>query len=134
MDIVDNGSGSDPVVLTSREMDVMDVLWKLGSGTVSEVQSGLSDRLAYTTVLTILRTLEKKGHVGHEAEGRAHRYAPLVAREDAQGSAIRRITRKLFSGSPELLMTQLLSERGLTPEQLRRLRDLVDQRLREDEE
>ncbi len=112
----------------------MDVLWKLGSGTVSEVQSGLSDRLAYTTVLTILRTLEKKGHVGHEAEGRAHRYAPLVAREDAQGSAIRRITRKLFSGSPELLMTQLLSERGLTPEQLRRLRDLVDQRLREDEE
>jgi predicted transcriptional regulator len=134
MDVVDNGSGSDPVVLTSREMDVMDVLWKLGSGTVSEVQSGLSDRLAYTTVLTILRTLEKKGHVGHEAEGRAHRYAPLVAREDAQGSAIRRITRKLFSGSPELLMTQLLSERGLTPEQLRRLRDLVDQRRREDEE
>ena len=122
------------MVLTGREMDVMDVLWKLGSGTVSEVQSGLSDRLAYTTVLTILRTLEKKGHVGHEAEGRAHRYAPLVAREDAQGSAIRRITRKLFSGSPELLMTQLLSERGLTPEQLRRLRDLVDQRLREDEE
>ncbi len=134
MNIVDSGSGSDPVVLTSREMDVMDVLWKLGSGTVSEVQAGLSDKLAYTTVLTILRTLEKKGHVGHEAEGRAHRYAPLVAREDAQGSAIQRITRKLFSGSPELLMAQLLSERGLTQDQLRRLRDLVEKRLSEEGE
>jgi len=133
MKIVDPRSGQDPVVLTSREMDVMDVLWKLSSGTVSEVQEGISDDLAYTTVLTILRTLERKGHVGHRIEGRAHRYLPLVAREDAQESAIRRITRKLFSDSPELLMVQLLSERGLTEEQLRRLRDLVDERLREEE-
>jgi BlaI family penicillinase repressor len=134
MDIVDSGSGSDPVVLTSREMDVMNVLWRLGSGTVSEVQEGLSDDLAYTTVLTILRTLERKGHVGHETEGRAHRYMPLVDREEAQEGAVRRITRKLFSGSPELLMAHLLSERGLTEGQLRRLRDLVDERLKEEEE
>ena len=134
MNIVDPRSGSDPVVLTSREMDVMNVLWKLGSGTVSEVQRGLSDDLAYTTVLTILRTLEKKGHVGHEAEGRAHRYLPLVEREKAQESAVRRITRKLFSGSPELVMAQLLSERGLSEDQLRRLRDLVDERLNEEGE
>jgi predicted transcriptional regulator len=134
MTIVDPRSSGDHVVLTGREMDVMNVLWKLGSGTVSEVQEGLSDELAYTTVLTILRTLEKKGHVGHEAEGRAHRYLPLVEREEAQVSAIRRITGKLFSGSPELLMTQLLSERGLTEDQLRRLRDLVDERLKEEEE
>lgn len=134
MNIVDPRSGSDPVVLTSREMDVMNVLWKLGSGTVSEVQRGLSDDLAYTTVLTILRTLEKKGHLCHEAEGRAHRYLPLVEREKAQESAVRRITRKLFSGSPELVMAQLLSERGLSEEQLRRLRDLVDERLSEEEE
>ena len=134
MNLVDPSRDAEPVVLTSREMDVMNVLWKLGSGTVSEVQEGLSDELAYTTVLTILRTLEKKGHVGHEAEGRAHRYFPLVEREEAQVSAIRRITGKLFSGSPELLMTQLLSERGLTEDQLRRLRDLVDERLKEEEE
>lgn len=122
------------MVLTSREMDVMNVLWRLGSGTVTEVQQGLSDDLAYTTVLTILRTLEKKGHVGHETEGRAHRYLPLVEREDAQGSAVRRITRKLFSGSPELLMAHLLRERGLSEAQLRRLRDLVEERLKEEEE
>lgn len=122
----------DPVVLTGREMDVMNVLWKLGSGTVSEVQEGLADELAYTTVLTILRTLEKKGHVRHESEGRAHRYHPLVERAEAQESAVRRITRKLFAGSPELLMAHLLKERGLTEGQLRRLRELVDQRLEED--
>ena len=134
MTIVGPRSGSDPVVLTSREMDVMNVLWRLSSGTVVEVLAGLSDRLAYTTVLTILRTLEKKGHLRHETEGRAHRYLPLVEREEARESAIRRITRKLFSGSPELVMAQLLSERGLTEDQLRRLRDLVDERLKAEEE
>ncbi len=111
----------------------MSVLWRLGSGTVAEVRKGLSDELAYTTVLTILRTLEKKGHVGHETEGRAHRYMPLVEREDAQESAVRRITRKLFSGSPELLMAHLLRERGLSETQLRRLRDLLEERLKEEE-
>jgi predicted transcriptional regulator len=132
MEIVDPRSPENPVVLTSREMDVMNVLWKLESGTVSEVQKELTDELAYTTVLTILRTLEKKGHVGHTTEGRAHRYKPMVEREEAQEGAIRRVTRKLFSGSPELVMAHLLNERGLTEEQLRRLRDLVDERLKED--
>jgi len=119
------------VVLTGREMDLMNVLWRLGSGTVSEVQEGLSDQLAYTTVLTILRTLEKKGHLRHQEEGRAHRYVPLVEKAEAQDGAVRRVTRKLFSDSPELLMAHLLNERGLTEEQLRRLRALVDKRLKE---
>ncbi len=133
MSIVDSDSDMDRVVLTSREMDVMDVLWSRGSGTVSEVQEALEDELAYTTVLTVLRTLEQKGYVSHQAEGRAHRYHPLVDREEAQDSAIRRMTRKLFSGSPELLMTQLLSQRGLSDAELRRLRKLVDERLGEEE-
>jgi predicted transcriptional regulator len=134
MTIVESRSESDPVVLTGREMDVMNVLWKLGSGTVSEVREGLSDELAYTTVLTILRTLEKKGHVRHEAEGRAHRYLPMVEREQAQESAVRRVTRKLFGGSPELVMAHLLNEKGLTQKQLRRLKALVDERLEEEDQ
>ena len=133
MSIVESGSNKDHVVLTGREMDVMNVLWKLGSGTVSEVRKALSDELAYTTVLTILRTLEKKGHVRHEAEGRAHRYLPLVAKEQAQESAVRRMVGKLFGNSPELMMAQLLKERGLSEEELRRLRALVDERLEEEE-
>ncbi len=119
------------MVLTGREMDVMNVLWRLGSGTVSEVRQGLQDKLAYTTVLTILRTLEKKGHLRHEEEGRAHRYLPLVEKSEAQEGAVRRVTRKLFSGSPELLMAHLLNEKGLSEAQLRRLRALVDARLKE---
>lgn len=132
MKLVDSRSDKDLVVLTGREMDVMNVLWRLGSGTVSEVQGGLVDELAYTTVLTILRTLEKKGHIRHEAEGRAHRYVPLVQKEEAQEGAVTRVTRKLFSGSPELLMAHLLNGGGLTEDQLRRLRTLVDERLSEE--
>jgi predicted transcriptional regulator len=132
MTIVDRKGGMEKVILTGREMDVMSVLWRLGTGTVAEVQKGIQDPLAYTTVLTILRTLEKKGYVGHEAEGRAHRYRPLVEKEEAQESALRRVTRKLFSGSPELVMAQLLSERGLSEDELRRLRDLVDERLKDE--
>lgn len=133
MSIVESRSDKDPVVLTGREMDIMNVLWKLGSGTVSEVRKGLKDELAYTTVLTILRTLEKKGHLRHEEEeGRAHRYVPLVEKSEAQEGAVRRVTRKLFSGSPELLMAHLIQEKGLSEEQLRRLRALVDERLKEE--
>ena len=118
------------VVLTERETDVMAVLWDLDSGTVAEVRKLLPDELAYTTVLTVLRTLEKKGYVVHEEEGKAHRYLPAVERQTARDSALKRITRKLFSGSPELLMAQLVSDRELTPEEIRKLRKMLDERLK----
>ena len=117
------------VIFTERELDIMGVLWELGDGTVGEVRERLQDDLAYTTVLTILRTLEEKGHVGHEAEGRAHRYRPLVDREEAQDSAVDRVTRKLFSGSTELLLTHLVSDSDLGDDELSRLRALLDERL-----
>jgi predicted transcriptional regulator len=120
-----------PISFTDRELDVMSVLWDLGSATVAEVRERLADRLAYTTVLTVLRTLEQKGHVGHTGEGRAHRYHPLVKRAAAGRSALRRLVDKVFDGSPELLLTQLVSDRNLSDEELRRLRRLVEERLRE---
>lgn len=119
------------MMLSGREMDVMNVLWQRGSATVSEVLHELPDELAYTTVLTILRRLEKKGHVGHDADGKAHRYLPLIQREEAQDSALQRVTRKLFLDSPGLLMSRLLSKGTVSDEQLRELRDLVDRRLKE---
>jgi len=91
-------------LFTERELDVMAVLWELGSGTVADVKVRLADPLAYTTVLTVLRTLEEKGNVGHEEEGRAYRYFPRVDRDHAQESALRRLVEKLFSGSTELLL------------------------------
>jgi len=116
--------------LSDRELDVMAVLWARGSGTVAEVREALPDPLAYTTVLTVLRTLEEKGFVGHEEEGKAHRYLPLVARERAGKSALTRMVDKLFDGSPELLLTQLVSDRKLSPQDIRRLRKILDQRLK----
>ena len=117
------------VIFTARELDLMAVLWDMESGTVTEVRDRLADDLAYTTVLTILRTLEEKGHVGHESEGRAHRYHPLVEREQAQESALDRITQKLFSGSTELLLTHLVSDRDLSDAEAERLRALLSERL-----
>jgi len=119
------------IAFTDRELDVMSVLWDLGSATVAEVRERLTDELAYTTVLTVLRTLEQKGHVGHVGEGRAHRYRPLVKRAAAGRNALRRIVDKVFQGSPELLMTQLVSDKNLSDEELRRLRRLLEERLRE---
>lgn len=118
---------------TDRELDVMAVLWDRGPSTVAEVREAMRDELAYTTVLTVLRVLEEKGHVRHEEEGRAHRYHPLVERQAAGTSALRRLTAKLFRGSPELLMTQLVSDRRLTEEELRRIREMLDHRLQEEE-
>jgi predicted transcriptional regulator len=97
------------------------------------VQELLPDELAYTTVLTMLRTLEEKGYVTHEEEGRAYRYSPVVERSEAGASAVRRLMRKLFRGSPELLLTHLVSQRGLTKEQLEAMREMLDERIeRED--
>ncbi|HET7565226.1 MAG TPA: BlaI/MecI/CopY family transcriptional regulator [Gemmatimonadaceae bacterium] len=110
------------IVLGDRELDVMGVLWELGSGTVAEVRDALPADLAYTTVLTILRNLEAKGFVSHETEGKAHRYSPRVARQTARRTALARLIDKLFHGSPEQLLAQLVEDRTLTAEDLRRMR------------
>ena len=113
------------VLFTDREVDVMQVLWDRGPSVVAEVRAALKDELAYTTVLTILRTLESKGYVGHEEEGRGHRYFARVKQQAAQDSALRHITSKLFKGSAELLFTRLVSESRLSPEELARMRQLL---------
>jgi predicted transcriptional regulator len=113
------------IQFTDREIDVMQVLWDQGPSVVAEVRDRLPDQLAYTTVLTILRTLEGKGYVGHEEEGRGHRYFAMVKQQAAQDSALRRMTSKLFKGSAELLFTRLVSDRNLSPAELRRMRKLL---------
>lgn len=111
----------DDVTLGDRELEVMAVLWELGSGTVGEVRERLQASLAYTTVLTILRNLEAKGFVAHEEEGRAHRYVPLVAQRSAQRSALARLVKTLFHGSHEQLLARLVDDRALGADELRRL-------------
>ena len=120
------------VSFTDRELDVMAVLWDRGTATVAEVRERLADDLAYTTVLSVLRTLEVKGHVWHREEGKAHRYYPLVEQRAAGRSALTRLIETVFNGSPELLLTQLVSDRDLSDDQIKKLRRLMDARLRGD--
>jgi BlaI family penicillinase repressor len=117
------------IAFTHRELDVMAVLWDKGSGTVSEVREALAEDFAYTTVLTVLRTLEDKGYVVHKVEGKAHRYVPAVEPDVAGRSALVRILDTMFAGSPELLLTQLVSDRRIDKRKLRQLRALLDARL-----
>src|SRR5512133_3048731 len=119
------------VQLTRRELDVMSVVWKLGSATVADVKRGLPDELAYPTVLTILRTLESKGHVRHKQEGKAFRYYARLQSDAAGSSALSRLLDKVYRGSRELLMAGLLEDEDIAPEELKRLKKLVDDKLKE---
>ena len=116
--------GND-IYLTDREADVMRVLWDHGPSVVNEVREKLLDELAYTTVLTILRTLEQKGYVKHEEEGRVHRYFSAVKETAARKSALQHLTGKLFKGSAELLFTHLVSDQKLSKVQIQRMRELL---------
>src|SRR5690554_5750327 len=101
------------IAFTPRELDVMAVLWRNGSGTVAEVREHLGEDLAYTSVLSVLQTLEAKGHVTHEEEGRAYRYLPAVLPERAGEFALARIREAIFQGSAEWMFSQLVSDRKL---------------------
>ncbi len=129
-----DGSKEDDDVkprLTPRELDIMAVLWQDGSGTVSEVSEGLEADIAYSTVLTMLRTLETKGHVRHEQEGKAFRYFPETAPEEAGSSALDRLLSKIYQGSRELLVTRLLADEDVSADELHRIRELLDDRIEE---
>ena len=121
------------VVFTDRELDVMTVLWEHGPSTVADVRVRLADELAYTTVLTVLRTLEEKGHVGHTEEGRAFRYHALVEKSEARVSALERLRSSLFDGSTKALVTHLVADRSLSDKDLESIRKLLEERLGDEE-
>lgn len=114
-----------------RELAVMSSLWKRGSATVAEVRQDLDEELAYTSVLSALQTLEEKGYVRHETEGRTYRYFATIGAEAAGTSALRRIRESIFHGSAERMVAQLLTDRDLSREELERLRALLAARLEE---
>lgn len=116
-----------------RELEVMSILWRLGSATVAEVREALDGELAYTSVLSALQTLEDKGYVRHESEGRAYRYLPTVGAERAGGSAIARIREAIFQGSAERMFAQFVSDKKLGREELERMKKLLADRLKEEE-
>src|SRR5215217_2778963 len=122
----------DEIYFPPRELEVMSVLWRLGSATVAEVREAIEEDLAYTSVLSALQTLEEKGYVRHEPEGRAYRYFPSIEAERAGGSALARIKDAIFHGSAERMFAQFVADRKLSREQLERMRRLLAERLEEE--
>lgn len=114
--------------LTEAEFRIMDVLWKLGSATVQEVQDRIPVSLAYNSVLTTVRILEKKGYVKHVKDGRAHVYQPLVERDAATRSAVRHLVGRFFRNSHEALVLNILQDEDISAAELKRLREMLARR------
>jgi BlaI family transcriptional regulator, penicillinase repressor len=107
--------------LTPLELEIMQVLWKNGASTVTEVIPKLKAELAYTTVQTMLMVLLRKGKVKRAQEGRAFRYRPVVSRERASGNAVEDLVRRMFGGSAEALLMAMVDTRQISAKELERL-------------
>jgi predicted transcriptional regulator len=118
-----------------RELEVMSVLWRLGSASVAEVRAELKTPLAYTSVLSALRTLEDKGCVRHESapEGRSYRYIATVDAKRAGKTALARIREAIFEGSAERMFAQLVSDRRIGQSELERMQRMIAERLENEE-
>jgi predicted transcriptional regulator len=112
------------------QMRVMNILWERGSGTVHEVLEAFppDDRPAYTTILQVLRTLERRAMVAHVKEERQHRYRPVVAPDAVEAGVVHTLLDRVFAGSAHRLVARLLEATPLDPEELEEIRRLVDQR------
>jgi BlaI family transcriptional regulator, penicillinase repressor len=105
----------------------MNALWQKGAGTVQQVLDWLPEKppLAYNSVLTTVRILEKKGYVGHLKDGRAHVYQPLVDQEEATRSEIRHLVGRFFKNSHEALLLNILRDEEINDREVKRLREML---------
>ena len=115
--------------LSRRERQIMDILYRRGRASVAEVLAELPDPPGYSAVRALLRVLEEKGHVEHEADGPRYAYRPTVPRAEALESAMQRLVRTFFDGSAERAVAAFLdmSAADLTDEELGRLAELIEQ-------
>ena len=112
--------------LTQRELDIMSVLWELGEATVTEVRDRVDPNLAYTSISSMIRTLEIKGYVSHRrGEGKTHVYFPAIDAEAAGESQLGRVLNKIYGGSPIKLLAHLMEKNRPSDKELARMRDLL---------
>ena len=116
--------------LTEAELRIMNVLWSKGSATVQQVLDSITEKplLAYNSVLTTIRVLERKGYLKHLKDGRAHVFTPLVGKKDATRSEIRHLVSRFFKNSHEQLVLNLLEDQGIGPDEIGRLRQMLIQK------
>lgn len=116
----------ESATLTEAELRIMNVFWRKGCGTVQQVLDWLPSTLAYNSVLTTIRVLERKGYVEHVKDGRAHIYSPIVGREEASRSEIRHLLGRFFRNSHEALVLNILQDEAIDAEELARLREMLE--------
>lgn len=114
--------------LTDAEAPIMAVLWQMNTATVADVVGALQKKrvVNYSTVQTILRILETKGYVTHKKVARAFIYRPVVDERQARRRALKHLVRRLFNGSPSLLVLNVLDDEQLNPAELKRLKKLIE--------
>jgi predicted transcriptional regulator len=119
--------------LSRRERQIMDILYQRGKSSASEVRQAMPDAPSYSAVRAMLRILEEKGHVRHQAEGLRYVYLPTVARDKAKRSAVKHLLDTFFDDSPEQIVAALLdiSSTRLTREELDRMAEMIEQARKE---
>jgi predicted transcriptional regulator len=125
---------SDATQLSRRERQIMEIVYELGRATAAEVRAHMPDPPSYSAVRAMLRILEEKGHLRHEQDGPRYIFLPTVPREQASETALRKLVRTFFGGSPEGAMAALLDLESdqLDEEALERLSGLIEEAKRED--
>lgn len=115
------------ITLTEAELRLMRVLWMRGESAVADLVEAVAEEtpLAYTSVLTTVRILEKKGYVEHRQEGRAFLYSPCVAEHEASRSEVKHMLQRFFGNSRERLLLSLLGDDDITPQELARLKKAI---------
>ena len=114
--------------LTQRELDIMSALWEMGEATVTEVRDKVDPDLAYTSISSMIRTLELKGYVSHRrGEGKTHVYFPVIEAETAGETVLGRVLDKIYGGSPIKLLTHLIEQKKIPPRELAKMRDLLEE-------
>lgn len=112
--------------LTQRELDIMGVLWDRGEATVTEVRDKIDPELSYTSISSMIRTLELKGYVSHRrGEGKTHVYFPVIEAEKAGESVLKRVLDKVYGGSPIKLLAHLVDQKKISDKELARMRGLL---------
>jgi BlaI family penicillinase repressor len=121
------------VQLSRREREIMDVLYQRGKASASEVREAMPEAPGYSAVRAMLRILEEKGHIRHEADGLRYVYAPTVPRDKAKRSAVKHLMSTFFNDSPEQIVAALLdvSATRLTPAELDRMAQMIDKARKE---
>lgn len=117
--------------LSRRERQIVEILYQRGKASASEVRASMPDPPSYSAVRAMLRVLEGKGHVKHQAEGLKYVYVPTVARDKAKRSAVKHLLDTFFSDSPEQVVAALLDSTRLTREELDRMAEMIEKARRE---